>query len=327
MNRRDFIVTCGMGMASVALGTMAGCADDDSSESQAEALARLQRQVRGYVQTGDLPAARQDLDRLSSLAFSMASYKAHTIAALSCALMFDALLEQGREADAHAISVFISNHFSATPPNERNGEQVHYKARLMVGSELMLRYAALGDEELVDEVYDTIRALMEEGELGPATFQASWGYMDDVALALYMVGRHGEAIDVVSGIPEKYPQRVAGFQDLARQAALDEDLQAALGILADHVPDAWDRFVALTYFNRVRPLIARSLIQAGRAAEAIEALEAAESTADGFSEAALLDICRKRNAYNKLSGLYEEAGDAVKANKARAKAEALPAGC
>ena len=120
---------------------------------------------------------------------------------------------------------------------------------------------------------------------------------------------------------------MAGFQDLARQAALDEGLQAALGILTDHIPDAWDRFAALTYFNRVRPLIARSLIQAGRTAEAIEALEAAESTADGFSEATLLDICRKRNAYNKLSGLYAEAGDAVKANQTRVKAEALPAGC
>ena len=177
MNRRDFIVTCGMGMASVALGTMAGCSDDDSSESQAEALARLQRQIRDHVRDGDLPAAQQDLDRLSNLAFTMASYKSHAIAALSCALVFDALLEEGTEADAHAIAVFISKHFSATPPNERNGEQVHYKARLMVGSELMLRYAALRDKALVEEVYDKIRALLEEGELGPATLQASWGYM------------------------------------------------------------------------------------------------------------------------------------------------------
>jgi len=327
MNRRDFILGCGIGMASVALGTWAGCSDSDSGETRAETLARLQRQVREYVQTGDLEGAQQDLGKLSDLAFSMATYQSNTIAALSCALVFDALLENGSSSDATAITVFMSEHFSATPPNERNGDPIHNKAKVMVASELMLRYAALGDGALVEEVYTSIRELIEEEELGPATREASWGYMDDIALSLYMVGRHTEALVLVSQIPEEYPQRVAGYQDLARQAALDADLQAAFGILDHYITDPEDRFVALTYFNRVRPLIAHSLMEAGRTLEAIEALEEAESTADGFSEATLLDICKKRNAYYKLSGLYEAAGDGAKASEARDKAESLPLGC
>ncbi len=328
MKRRDFILSCGIGMASVALGTWTGCSGGDSAgDIRAETLARLQRQIREAVQSGDLRAARQTLDKLSSLAFSVATYQSNTVAAFSCALVFDAMLQNGSEADATAVASVMSEHFSATPPNDRNGVRLHNKAKLLIGSELMLRYAALGNGELVEAMHGSIRGLIGEEELGPNTREVSWGYMDDVARALYMVGRHTEALDLVSEIPEEYPQRIGGYQDLARQAALDAGPQPAFEILDRYVPDPGDRFVALTYFNRVRPLIARSLIETGRIAEAVQALERAESTADGFIEATRLDICKKRNGYYKLSGLYGAAGDATKARETRDKAESLSLGC
>ncbi len=291
--------------------------------------------ARAYYRAGEpaaaLAVARYLADQIAPYQSSAIVYGRTFSAAMEVA---DAYLAEGDLVAAAPVIDLMAEMADATPPHIVGGSETH-RYRVLNWVETAERYAGLGEPGRVWEIWLKIQALRTNDGL-PANRSGSDTiiYMDEMALVLYRAGFHEEAFALVNSLPAGPTEldRSMALKKLATQMALDN----GLGVEHSQEPGGFagfsaldmvrykmiaDRFntiiaesqiEALTYYNKTNAFIAKSLIDAGRAAEARAALERAlvlVESLDDNQEKPYLGSSKVTHGYAKMAGLYKELGD------------------
>lgn len=323
MDRRSFIKVCCLGVSTLMMSGP-GCSSSDSTSffdySYWQAL------IKEQLSQGHIENALQLFSKASNLAKDENSYKSYTVA-VNLGVWISERMDTAVDANLLPLLADITKLAEGTPANFYHNQPIHFKAKFSNLVQAIKLHSLSGDPAEAKRLLDVAWAYRAGDGLNNETGNFVYGYFDNIALALYALGRHQEALDLIEGIPVGYPQRVSGLQDIANYISCLGSVKDGMSFLDNHVADAYERFVGLTYFNRARPLIAKSMITDKRFADALTVLTEAEAIVDARLEDTSLAVCQKNNYYNKLIGLYESAGYLNAAASVQAKVAALKSGC
>jgi hypothetical protein len=286
-----------------------------ASKGQASANAtdvgNLLQTAASYRKAGDLLNAQRLLDDVAALAQILVS-DAIIYGKLISGIknVVDAYIAAG-DLDAAAPLVQAMHHYSSLTPSYLG----NYKLRIYNWSESAKRYADLGNQAMVVQISNEIKALRAADGLKNLTGAATWVYIPSLVESLYRVGETQTAYALANTIPSGSTNQIAAFKLVAVYEAVQGHLQSAFTITDNPAffPAGEDKLALLTYFaaNRKNPGIALALLNAGRYADARLALVKAEEVLAGMT--ASPNLARIRYGYVKVAELYAELGDIAKA--------------
>jgi tetratricopeptide (TPR) repeat protein len=281
-----------------------------TSSASATDVANLLATASSYRKAGDLLNAESLLlDDIAAIATALAS-DAIIYGKLITGIknVADAYIADG-DLEAAAPLVEKMDYYSGLTPAYLST----YKLRIFNLSETAKRYADIGDNAMVLDVFSRIQELRKVEGSTEATY---WAPIISLIESLYHVGARDEALALASTIPDGTTDQSKVFKLVATYEALQGNMDTAFSIVdnSSYVPRDEDRIDLLTYFNSSRPYIGQVLINNGRFNEARQALEKAKSILDGMILSN--NLARISNGYVRVAELYTQMGsseDVVKA--------------
>jgi hypothetical protein len=284
------------------------------ASSSATDVANLLATASAYRKAGDLRNAESLLDDIAAIAQALVS-DAIIYGKLITGIknVADAYIADG-DLEAAAPLIEKMGYYSGLTPAHLGT----YKLRVFNWSETARRYADLGDNAMVLDVFSKIQALRKVEGSAEATY---WAPVVALIESLYRVGAKVAALDLANTIPAGTTDQSKAFKLVATYEALQGNLAAAFNIAnnTSYFPKIADQIELLTYFSPSRPYVAKMLINAGRFNEAQLALQEAERLLDGMIPGS--NLARIRYGYVKVAELYALMGEKAKAAALLQKAQ------
>lgn len=266
---------------------------------------------RYYREAGNLAAAQSLLTDIAAIAEALnTDATAYGRLITGYKRVADAYISAGN-LDAAALLVDEMYDYSLQTP----ADPITFKLRLLNLSECAKRYADLGNQPKVLEIFTKIQELRKIVNSAEATF---WTPVITLVESLYRVGEAPQALALANTLPSN---QTSAFKLVATYEALQGNLETAFSIVDNttYFPKVEDKIELLTYFSNTRHYIGLKLINAGRFAEARQALEKAENLLDSMT--ASNNLVRISNGYVKVAELYALMGDKTKAVELLQRAE------
>jgi len=292
-----------------------------------------------YRKAGYLAEATTVLNDLQQLATAVSDTSTYGKLFVGVRNIAEDYLATGDLTQAAAVVDDLLPVARLTPANVkvRSGVSYQYfKLRVFNLREVMRLYAELGLPAEVLQVFQEIQALRSNDGLQNLTLNETWYDASQMVETLYSSGHSAEALNLANSIPASYSNyygasrsgvfyQNTAFMSVATWEALNNGYPAGLAVLNAHFSKVTDLVEGLTYFalNSGNPRIGLSLLNAGRLAEAVQALDEATLLLDGLVETTDLNIYRNliEHGYVKVAKLYVQAGDLVTASNLLGKAE------
>lgn len=292
-----------------------------------------------YRKAGALTKATQVLNDLQQLAAQVPSTSTYGKFFIGIRNIAEDFLAAGDLVQATALIDDLLPLARLAPANVKvkNGISYSYdQLRVFNLREVLRLNAALGRSAEVWQIYQEIQALRANDGLQNLTLNETWFDISQVVEELYRSGFASEALTLADSIPLSYSNyygasrsgifyRNTAFMSVATWEALNNGYSSGLAVLNAHFSDVSDKVEGLTYYalNKGNERIGLSLLQAGRLAEAVQALDDATLLLDGLTETSDRNIYRNliERGYVKVADLYSAAGDQAAATGLLGKAE------
>ena len=282
----------------------------------------LQSLASSYRAAGSLDDAERVLDYLESCAALLQTANSYGRLIVGTWNVADDYLDVGDHASARPLVEKMLEYSKVVPPNEKSG-QYYYQAKVFYLSQVAERYVALyrltnleTDREAVIDIVELIESIRANDGLENLTADKTWVYVPFYVESLYAIGENKTALDLIETIPTNYSYYILRCYKLTAKAeALENGIEAAENIINTHIAvlgDAEDVVEAWTHLgiNKNTPYVGLALINAGRYAEALQALDKAKAVLDGVS---IVDEDDRYDllihfGYVKMADLYHMAG-------------------